>query len=114
MIDYLKIDIEYSEWDSLEAIIKHDVIKRVTSGVLANIKQLGIELHTREINKMHTSSVKDYIHYSTILSGLRAAGFRRWYWNKNLYGLLKSKLYFDGSPISCCYEMIYINTNYLL
>ncbi len=37
IIDYLKIDIEYSEWIALPQIIK--------SGMLSYIRQLGIEIH---------------------------------------------------------------------
>ena len=37
IIDYLKIDIEWSEWDALEQIIK--------SGMLSKVRQMAVEFH---------------------------------------------------------------------
>ncbi len=41
VVDYLKFDIEYSEWEVLETIYDQDVLHRV--------KQIGFEVHTIEI-----------------------------------------------------------------
>ena len=40
IIDYLKIDVEYSKWLSLPEII--------SSGMLSKVTQLGIEVHLDE------------------------------------------------------------------
>lgn len=103
MIDYLKIDVESNEWDALEEILSHGKI-------LSHVKQLAIEIHTKELNKIQ-STKEDLYRYWAILHGLEVAGFRRWYWHFNLWGFFPSRTL--EKYLSCCYETIYININFL-
>ena len=47
IIDIFKMDIEYSEWDSLEAMF-HD-------GSFKNVKQILMETHTSEVQRRTTT-----------------------------------------------------------
>jgi hypothetical protein len=100
-IDYLKIDVEANEWGALESMIE--------DGILLNVKQLAVEIHTRELNNLK-SSAADLFRYWTILRQLELIGFRKWYWHFNIWGFYPAQ---DGSKyLSCCYELVYVNTNY--
>lgn len=94
-IDYLKIDVERSEWASLSQML--------TDGVLSKVKQLGIEVHL-----VGTDS-KSLLYMYDILMRLEDQGFRRWHSNLNLFQVKLSKHGFRSS----CYEMVYINANFL-
>jgi hypothetical protein len=98
IIDYLKIDIEDNEWKSLEAMY--------TSDILSRVKQFGIEIHTMPTGTVNTKA----FHYRwTVLKRLESFGFRRWYWHFNHYGAYSA----NGRVRSCCYELVYINVNFL-
>ena len=43
ILDYLKIDIEYSEWDAFNTALSENIFPRV--------KHLGLEVHTLEVNE---------------------------------------------------------------
>ena len=60
-IDYLKMDIEYSEWESLETIIK--------DGSLEKVKQLGIEIHKELGKKTLITDKQQYYRFYNILKG---------------------------------------------
>jgi hypothetical protein len=103
IIDYLKLDVESDEWDALEAMLE--------DAVLGRVKQLAVEIHTRELQE-EKSTVLDLHRYWRILHRLEEIGFRKWYWHFNTWGFFPNR---DGSKyISCCYELVYINVNYLL
>jgi hypothetical protein len=95
IIDYLKMDVEGSEWDS--------VANMCSTGVLDRVKQFGLEIHV---------GAKTFYKYYLILKQLEERGFRRWYWAMNFRA---SNIYVErpGVSRSCCYEMVYINTKYL-
>lgn len=97
-IDYLKMDIEGSEWGSLQTMLRSDVLSRV--------KQLGFEIHMKQ-----NTSLPVMYKYWTILHQLEKQGFRRWYWAMNFQG---SSIYMvsTGSR-SYAYEMVYINVRFL-
>jgi len=94
-MDYLKIDIEENEWTSL--------VPMLTDGTLIYVKQLGIEVHMAE-----SDAVSLFRKYS-LLKRLEDLGFRRWFFAPNYYNMKRTKNGFR----SYCYEMIYINVNYL-
>ena len=97
------MDVEYNEWSALERII--------SDGLLRYVKQLAVEVHTRELFNQGSSS-SDFYHYYEILRHLELVGFKKWYWHFNTWGFYPNK---DGSRyLSCCYELVYINTNYIL
>jgi len=98
----LKLDVESSEWAALESMLEEHMLDRV--------KQLAIEIHTSEIFKL-TSSLDDLVRYWTILRRLELIGFRKWHWNFNVWGFFAAR---DTSKyLSCCYELVYININYM-
>ena len=101
-IDYLKIDIEYYEWEALETALQ--------DGSLRNVKQLGIEVHTDELFK-RTTSVENYNRFLTIFKNLRDAGFYKWFTHLNPWSIVAASSY-TKKTVMCCYEFIYINTNF--
>ena len=105
-IDILKMDIEYSEWSALEAMLANP-------SCLANVKQLMIEFHTREINSKATSSHSDLARYWRILRGIYHLGFKLWnVWN-NDYCNFRSK-WTPGMSYCGCFNMYFLNVNYLV
>lgn len=100
IIDYLKIDVEYSEWSALETILN--------STVLSKVKQFGLETHTKDMNKK-PSSIEDLVYYTQLLLRLHDAGFYRWYWHYNHYGVFVSS--HSQLKLTCCYEMVFINVD---
>ena len=95
LIDYLKFDIELSEWPAIEEMYE--------SGVLHRVRQMGLEIHVEQLN---TAGLHGY--YQT-LGLLEKAGMRRWSWAMNYYNLRKS----TNGVRSCCYEMVYINSRFM-
>ena len=64
VIDILKVDIEYTEWDAFEDALKSDALK--------NVKQIATELH------VWTDHLKSYVRFHRILVALENAGFEKW------------------------------------
>ena len=102
IIDYLKIDIEYNEWDTFKVMLE--------DGTLKNVKQFGFETHTQEV-KRRTTNVDNFVMYWSLLDKLEQAGFRRWYWHLNRFGKYTSKR--TGTRRTCCHELVYININFM-
>ena len=101
-MDYLKIDIEYSEWAALESMIQDHALE--------NVKQLGIEIHDKLLSKENTL-VADYKHYYNLLNTLTERGWRKWKVHRNQRGLYNSRL--TGDRRTCCFELHYVNIKYL-
>ena len=99
----MKIDVESNEWEALELILDDGILKRV--------KQFAVEIHTKEFHSL-TSSVHDLFHYWTILRRIELLGFRKWYWHMNMWGKFQ-KADDRSKLLSCCYELVYVNLNYL-
>lgn len=97
VIDYLKMDVEWSEWPSLVPMLADD-------NTLSKVKQFGIEIH---MNKR--TDVKELYDKYMILKRLEDLGFRRWYFARNYYALQRARNGFR----SLAYEMVYINRRYL-
>jgi hypothetical protein len=64
VIDYLKIDIEYSEWIALPDIIR--------SGMLTKVRQLGIEVHLEV-----TDSLEQHLEKAKVLRSIEKSGMIR-------------------------------------
>jgi len=93
------MDVERSEWGSLKSMLK--------SNILSRVKQFGLEIHIEKNSKR-------LYEYWTILHELEGQGFRRWYWAMNYQGAQAGNIYMiPWGSRSCCYEMVYINVNYL-
>ena len=98
IIDYLKVDVEQSEWDILPVIIGDNS--------LGGVRQMGIELHT----SFHTTA-EQYRHYIDTLTKLESLGFQKWMVNLNsrcTYHAEDLNRYF-----SHCQEVYFINMNFL-
>ena len=104
-IDILKIDIECSEWDALEVMLTNH-------SCLANVKQLMVEFHTREIQKTDTSSRDDLRRYWNVLRRIYHLGFKLWnVWN-NPTCHFRSK--HPPNTLYCgCFNMYFLNFKYL-
>jgi len=94
-IDYLKIDIENSEWASIDSMI--------STGILSRVRQLALEIH------VHSRLPKDLYSSYLRLKALEDAGMRRWYCSRNYFKLKKTKNGFR----TCCFEIVYVNTHFL-
>jgi hypothetical protein len=95
VIDYLKFDIEHSEWAAITSM--------VSTGALKNVRQLALEIHVTSLDKA------SFYGYYRVLKSLEDAGMRRWYFAMNYYNLRQHR---QGTR-SGCYEMAYINANFL-
>ena len=102
-IDYLKIDIEYNEWDSFQAMFDENSLK--------NVKQFAFEIHTNELHNKRTSTVKHFVSYYKTLRKLELLGFRKWLHHSNPFGRYQSTR--TGKQQTCCYELYYVNTNFM-
>ena len=105
-IDILKMDIECSEWDSLETMLANP-------SSLANVKQLMVEFHTREIDSTKTSSRDDLARYWNILRGISHLGFKVWNVWDNPTCKFRSKRT-SGMAYVGCFNTYYVNVKYLL
>ena len=94
LIDYLKFDIEASEWKAIPNMVK--------TGVLRNVKQIGFEIHT------HGHSVTEVY---DLLESLVQKGFRKWHYHFNPACSFTIKKV--GLKSSKCIELYYINTHFL-
>lgn len=128
-VDYLKMDIEFSEWAVLEEAMQDE-------GTLRYIKQLGFEIHTPDLFAIYPDQVaaaKDahdqgpltfsdlgspnadprraFVHMFEALHRLEILGFQKFNYRKNLFGSYKSNL--TGLERSCCYELHFINSHFL-
>lgn len=98
VIDYLKMDIEGGEWNILNRWIQ--------DGDLSNVKQLSMELHLQETERMAER-------YELIrrLESKDSAGFVRFFarenpWSRNDY-LEKYNI-----PDASCYELAWYNSKF--
>jgi len=105
-IDILKIDIDYSEWDALEVML-------LKPNCLANVRQLMIEFHTRELYKNSASSNHDLADYWRILHGISKLGFKLWnVWDNTLCNFRSRQT--RGKSYCACWNAYYVNVKYLL
>lgn len=107
-INYVKIDIEYSEWEVLKTIYEENS--------LLNVHQFGIEIHSRELfrgSKIDMPSTKrDFFRMYELLRPLEDKfNFRKFNYRRNPFGDYKSNI--TGKSRSCCYELHYLNMNFV-
>ena len=103
-IDVLKIDIEYNEWSCFRTMFKE--------GVLRHVRQLVFEIHTSEIYTIkRASTTEDFKMMSDVLLEIEKLGFRRFYYHYNPFGKYLSVR--SGKQRTCCYELSYVNINFL-
>ncbi|ESO11064.1 hypothetical protein HELRODRAFT_167589 [Helobdella robusta] len=97
-IDYLKIDIESYEWESMDTAVK--------DGSLRNVKQIGVEFH-----RTGTLTKEFYLDKLNTFARLHDAGFRKWRTHLNVpCGVLYSDI--TQGFMSICNELYYLNLLY--
>ncbi|XP_013397979.1 uncharacterized protein LOC106164567 isoform X1 [Lingula anatina] len=96
-IDYLKMDVEESEWDALKTAFKE--------GSLKNVKQLAMELHIWNFSKYITPK------HVYVLRKLEELGFKIFFSERNGSSRIKSK--FTGRVLTWANNVYFVNTNYL-
>ncbi|PAA76695.1 hypothetical protein BOX15_Mlig015141g2 [Macrostomum lignano] len=101
IVDLLKIDIEFDEWEALEAAAK--------DGSLSRVRQLILETHTMELRDESTGG-SDYLRFARVWLGLYRLGFRQWRSREN------GRTHFlgpSGRSRACCHEHSLININFM-
>lgn len=98
------MDIEYSEWESLEAIF--------TERSLRNVKQLMVEFHTMEVHEGKSSTSRNFAYYWQILRGIDKLGFKQWHYLRTPTGGYKSA--HTAKNHGCCANVYFVNTAYLV
>ncbi len=107
MIDVLKFDTEGAEWPCL--------VEWLASGVLSQVKQLAIEVHTPKLRELgQTMTLEDHLRVTWILEELTRQGFRKYFVDNNNCCARFSDWSLSEIGIHCCYELFYINTKYML
>ena len=106
-VDYVKIDVEYTEW----AVLK----QTFTDGSLRYVKQLGFEMHTKRLLTTKQQSPgdekTDFIHMYETLRQVEIQGFKKFNYRKNPFGNYISN--HTRKERSCCYDLHYINTEFI-
>ena len=98
------MDIEFNEWKTFDVML-HD-------GSLNNVKQFVFELHTPRIYTMRKkTTLKDFDRMATLLYDLETLGFRKYRYHSNPFG--KYTPSYTNKTRTCCYEVSYININFL-
>ena len=101
------MDIEYSEWESLEAIISNDSLR--------NVKQFLFEYHTKEVTTGQKTSAVDYAYYWQLLRGLDRLGFKSWHVLPNLIPETQFAPRSGGNNmLTCCGNVYYVNLKYIV
>ena len=105
-IDYLKMDVEFSEWPAL-----YDMIR---TGLLQNVRQLVMEIHTPEMD-IHTrpdhqctwSTTETLAFMMRNLIDLKNLGFSLFYSRTNYRTSFRSVI--SGLERYCCYDLHFVN-----
>ena len=85
----------------------------VLNDTLRNVKQLGLEIHTRELGDKEKgiTSLKGFVQYYETLNALETFGFRRWQHHDNPLGMYTSSR--TGRYLPCCFELHFVNINFI-
>jgi len=103
-IDILKIDIECSEWISLDAIF-------ASPKCLANVKQLMVEFHPCRV-KYELKTPQELLRYWRTLRRIDKLGFKLWkVWNNYMCRFPSRRL--KGVQYFGCFNANYLNIKYL-
>ncbi|CAL4165780.1 unnamed protein product, partial [Meganyctiphanes norvegica] len=100
-IHYLKIDIEGAEWKALSYILQH--------GLLDNVQQLSMELHTNHLNDQpYETWLPTLQKYFETLRSIEAAGFKRVQYEVNWTLSCSLKVPHHIVSIPACGEILYV------
>ena len=98
-IDYLKIDIESSEWDVLPQILE--------SGMMDKVKQLALEVHFKPLAK-----IEEYWRYARILKSLEDYGMVRFNSKVNLLAHKVQHPDLGNAEFYSAYELVWYNSRF--
>ena len=108
-IDYLKMDVEFSEWPAL--------VNMIRSGTINNIRQMALEVHTPEMDihrrpdhKCTWSTPETITFMVKTLFDLNNAGFSMYYSRTNYRTPYISP--YSGKQRYCCYDIHLVNTKH--
>ncbi|XP_033743287.1 uncharacterized protein LOC117329445 [Pecten maximus] len=99
VLDYVKMDIEESEWGAIGQML--------TSGVLKNVRQLAVEFHSPNV-----TPGKHYLQKLEILNRLYNSGFRLFWAHPNQMRGNQRRLAGTNREVTVCYELYYLNARY--
>lgn len=107
-INYVKMDVEYNEWEVLKSVYQEKSLR--------NVQQFGLEIHSKELFRGPevdmTSHVRDFVRMYEALRPLEDEfNFRKFNYRHNPFGDYTSN--FTGLLRSCCYELHYLNMNFV-
>ncbi|XP_060078879.1 probable methyltransferase-like protein 24 [Ylistrum balloti] len=97
IIDILKMDIEWAEWEAIPNML--------ATGVLRNVRQLFVEFHG---SPGPDSSLLSRL---TSLRGIYDQGFKLFWSHPNVVGDNPKIFSVTGREVSGCYENYFLNTN---
>ncbi|ELU11655.1 hypothetical protein CAPTEDRAFT_209002 [Capitella teleta] len=97
ILDYLKIDIEWSEYESFDTIL--------TSNVVSHIKQIGLEVHSNDSN--------NYYPAWELVSKMEDHGFRVWAVEHNYATPFHDIPNMNIRGLFCCSNVYFINERFL-
>ncbi len=95
----LKMDVEFSEWAALEAMLTYPASLR-------NVKQFAFEFHTKELKSQGwgVTTAEDFTYYWLLLRGLDSLGFKIWHYVHNTC----------CGKVLCCGMMYFVNIAYIV
>ena len=99
ILDFFKIDIEWSEYQSFEEMFKTDILNR--------IKQIGLELHFR--NSFKGSYYKAW----KLITRIQEWGFKVWAVDHNYDNNYNDTSNPNFKGLFCCSNVYFINTRFL-
>ncbi|XP_059153097.1 probable methyltransferase-like protein 24 isoform X2 [Physella acuta] len=114
-VDYVKMDIEFSEWEVLRQAVRDNSLKYV--------KQLAFEIHTPEMYRIfklkknpppprtQQNDKSDFLRMFDTLKALEELGFKKFNYRLNPFGEYTSV--YSRKVRSCCYDLHFINVNFL-
>ncbi|XP_060073341.1 uncharacterized protein LOC132553143 [Ylistrum balloti] len=99
VLDYVKMDIEESEWSAIADML--------SSGVLKNVRQLAVEFHSPNV-----TPGKHYITKLGLLNQLYDNGFQLFWAHPNQMRGNQRRLPRTNKDVTVCYELYYLNTRF--
>jgi len=102
IIDFLKFDIEGSEWEVIPNMYKEHSWR--------NVKQIAFEVH---IDKGANANVSTWMMQLETMKLVNRAGFLKWHDHENQISMQRSRSSRSGLMRPCCYELYYVNKAFL-
>jgi len=101
IIDFLKFDIEGSEWEVIRNMYEDQSLR--------NVKQIAFVVH---IDLRFYKSVSKWMMQLETLKLLNRAGFLKWHDHENQTTMRRTNRTGRGHLRPCCYELYYVNKRF--